>query len=452
MSIFTDIRTAWNNLINMDLIVGSNRDRIQGYATNYNYYRGNQRPQLAARPGQADDNISLNFTGLIVNRAVTMLMGKSPRMVLPDDASQEYIDNVWDANQGDILLHILATNGALYGTPYLKIIENGMAYKGQVYPRLVALDPYLMTVETRPEDKARVNRYIMRFVITDLDGRETARREITEIQDNGTWIVINERSNSATGGQWVEFSEPVVFPYEFPPILHWQNLPLTSSVYGKSDIEDVIALQDRVNFTASNISKIIRYHAHPKTWGRGAGKAEKQSWGADDMVLYQGDNAMIQNLEMQSDLTSSREYMLTLRQAMFDITQTVDMTSMADKIGSLTNFGLRVLFMDALAKLNTKHQLYGEAIEETNRRLNIMRANLDDGGMVEWDDPLPVNEAETAAADKFELDNGLVSKETVSTRRGNDWAQEQERLQAEQAAGDSLGATLLRAFNQGTTE
>ena len=48
-----------------------------------------------------------------------------------------------------------------------------------------------------------------------------------------------------------------------------------------------------------------------------------------------------------------------------------------------------------------------------------------------------------------DLGNGLVSKQTASKRRGYDWESEQERMQEEAAAGDNVGAAVLRLFNQG---
>ena len=73
--------------------------------------------------------------------------------------------------------------------------------------------------------------------------------------------------------------------YEFPPILHWQNLPLAGSVYGKPDVtDDMIELQDGINFNTANIQKIIDLHAHPKTWATGVTVAEGTTWGAEEMV------------------------------------------------------------------------------------------------------------------------------------------------------------------------
>jgi hypothetical protein len=265
------------------------------------------------------------------------------------------------------------------------------------------------------------------------------------------WKIQMWRNAANTGGKWILIDEQV-WDEDFPPIVHWQNLPLAGSVYGKPDLsEDVIEVQDRINYIASNISKIIRYHAHPKTWGRGTGVGPGAKWGADDLILLQGDGQLA-NLEMQSDLASSQGYLSMLRQAVFDIARSVDLASMQDKLGALTNFGLRVLFYDSLAKLNSKRELYGEALVEVNRRLLVLSElpEIDtDGGVVVWPEPLPTSEAEQITGVQTAINLGLLSKETAAGILGFDWMKEQERIQGEQAGQDSIGVRLLRDFDRG---
>lgn len=457
MGFITDLKRAWGNLLNMgEWYDAERRVRVERYATLSDYYIGAHRKQLRVREGQADDNIALNFAGLVVNRGVAMLLGDGLEFDLGGEDNLEYIKAVWKANRKDILMQKLAQFGGIFGTSYVKILPDALTgADGQPLPRLMPLDPMLMTVNTDPEDIDTVEKYVMRYNVT-MNGMETARRETVERVLNAdgdpvSWTITNEYANTATGGRWALLYDPIDWLYPFPPIVHWQNQPIAGSVYGRSDIGDVVDLQDRVNFVASNISKIIRYHAHPKTWGRNTmGASDKQSWGADEMVIFKGDNALVSNLEMQSDLASSRAYLMELRQALFDISQTVDLTSLSDKLGSLTNFGLRVLFFDALAKLGAKQELYGEGLMELNYRLQVLAEIANpEYGKVNWPDPLPTNETEQVTADQFEIDQKLVSRETIAKRRGYDWETEQERIQGEQAQGDNIGAAILRTFNSG---
>jgi hypothetical protein len=246
--------------------------------------------------------------------------------------------------------------------------------------------------------------------------------------------------------------EDVQWPYSFPPILHWQNLPDPENCYGVSDIDDVLEIQDRTNFVNSNVSKIIRFYASPTRWSRGMTGSSVVEMGPDKIVNLNGTDATLENLEMQSDLGSSRAFALDLRQALFDISRTVDLSSVADKLGSLTNFGLRTLYMDALNKNGTKQELYGDALVELNHRLLVL-AGYDgaaaDGGDVVWPDPLPINRTEIVTAEVAAVAAGIESKESAAENLGLDWAQEQERMAASTVAGANIGEMLLTNFSRG---
>jgi hypothetical protein len=166
------------------------------------------------------------------------------------------------------------------------------------------------------------------------------------------------------------------------------------------------------------------------------------------MITVTGDGS-IQNLEMQSDLASSQAYLMSLRQSLFDISRTVDISSMADKLGALTNFGLRVLYTDALAKLHTKQALMGEALEQVNQRLLYLAGLDDEPGVVIWPDNTPRDMLSDLQADQLELGTGTVSKQTIAAETGRDWEAEQERIAEETTAGGNIGALFIEQFNRG---
>lgn len=425
-----------------------------------NYRTGNQRRQIATKPGQHDDNLALNFTGLVIDRSVTLLFGEGVEFDLPgedeNNPAADYIAGTWNVNKKSILLHNLALLGAEQGTCYLKLMPGAITKQGQEYVRLMAIDPALVTMDTHPDDLEDVIRYVIQYVTRDLDGTEVARKQVIErsTPDDGPtvfWWVRDYISSQKTSGRWALITEES-WPYSFAPMIHWQNLPDPTQAYGVPDVtDDVIEAQDKLNFVASNISKIIRLYAHPQRYGRNLGVGSQLELGPDKMPNFSGPDAEILQLDPVDDLTSSQAFMLTLRQALFDITQTVDISSMADKLGALTNFGLRVLYRDALAKLETKRSLYGEALVEVNRRLLVLGGFGDEpeAGDIIWPDILPSNEQEEVTGLTFDLDRGLVSKQTVSEKRGYNWEYEQERMVGEQATGDSVGAAIIRAFNAG---
>jgi hypothetical protein len=431
------------------------RERLANQQEHYYYYIGNQRRQIKPKPDQADDNLIHNFAMLIVDRSLSMLLGGGVKFDLEGDAEQEYIDTVWEVNKIDILLHRAAQYASIFGTGYLKIMPDGIEYQNGRYPRLIALDSRWMTINCDPEDMDRVMSYVMEYKVTDYEGNEIGRKEVTARQYTegragdvtDSWLVTTYQLDRHSGGQWREVGQQP-WPFYFPPIIHWANLPEPGNMEGRSDLADVIGIQDRINFVSSNISKIIRYHAHPKTWGKGINLGNKVSWGGDEMITVTGDGT-IQNLEMQSDLASSQQYLSTLRQSLFDISRTVDISSMSDKLGALTNFGLRVLYTDALAKLHTKQALMGEALEQVNHRMLYINGMPDDPGKVVWSDNVPRDNKADLEADQIELGMGTVSKQTVASENGRDWELEQERLGEEKAASGNIGAEFIRQFNGG---
>jgi hypothetical protein len=483
MSIFDNIRN-WFLAPLLDN-GGEMRMRLQAAEERRQYREGRQRRYLKPARSGVDDNLIVNYAGLVIDRSISMLLGGGVTFDLPGDGetpADRYIQAVMDANKQEILLHKACLLASEQGTGYIKIIPDALPYtprtpetvdeagntapaqpEEMIVPRLVVLDPAIVTIQTRPDDVEDVLRYIITYVVTEgnttIARRQTIERnDGVEVGEDGqasitapqSWTIIDEESR---GGMPFVVVGRQAWEYEFPPILHWQNLPDPTSPYGAPDLTpDVIELQDRVNFLASNLSKLVRLYAHPMRYGRGIPKEDVQT-GPGEMPVYNSPDAKIEQLDANADLVGAQQFLLSLRQSLFDITQTVDMTSMADKVGALTNFGLRVLYADALAKLGVKQRLFGDALLELVRRLLVLGGHEPDPGEIVWPDPLPVNEDEQARVLETDMRNGLVSKQTASERRGYDWTVEEERMTAERQAAQeqqqSLGAFLLRDFNGG---
>lgn len=443
MAFMEDIRTRLLNWM-FGSLDDAYSERVDYIMDRREYRLGMQKQFIKVRPNQADDNLTMNFVGLIVERSVSMLFGKGVRFEYgEDEAAQELINEVWQANDQNVLLHRLGTFGADGGMCFVKVVPR----EGEPL-RLVGLDPSLMDIVTDPDDWQKVTAYVIQYK-TIRDGKEIGKREITELDESGlAWTITQQENSDATGHKWQQVDEPVAWEYEFPPITHWQNLPNVMDAWGMPDItNDVINLQDRINFVSSNISKIIRLYAHPPRWGKGLGNMKDLTMGPDDMIVV-GDNGEINQLEPIGDMGASLAFLNVLRQSMMDITRTVDISSLHDKIGALTNFGLRVLYQDALQKLGTKRELYEEGLQELNSRILALNGIEDAPECeVEWINPLPENEQEEAMAVEADLRMGIVSKQTISEKREYNWEDEVERMNGEQLAGDNLGANLLRAFD-----
>jgi len=439
----------------------------RNYTILSNYYTGDHRPQLK-RPeplsGKQDDNIFQNYTGLVIDRTVSRLYAGGVKWDLPEGATeqQEYLDKVWDVNKKGIILYQNGLYGAVHGTWYFKINPDDILdpYTGEYYPRLIPLNPRLIRIKTDPQDMNEVLEYLIQYTYKEeRNGRivEVTHKEITRRANEKDYMGYGDAPpDSGPSGWTVETWEQVApsqmqllstipWNYEFPPIIHCKNLPSLEGCYGDSEIDDVVNIQDKNNFTVSNTGKIIKYHASPNTiiTGVSADQVKPVDNAPNAMYAIPNPDAKAFNLEMQSDLASSRGHYNDLQKSIFSISREVDMSSMEANLGAITNFGLRVLYTDAINKTDTKRQLYGDAFKELNRRLLVLagfEGEDSNPGEVVWGDVMPENALEDIQVDTFALDKGIVDKETVYNTRykkryGAEWEQVKTNL-AKQKAND----------------
>ncbi|MHB8962008.1 MAG: phage portal protein [Saccharofermentanales bacterium] len=431
-----------------------------GIAKTRDYVRGKQSKQLKVRENQFDDNIVLNFVGLIADRIVSQTVGRGFELDFEGDKetdSEKWIKSLLDANHQEVLFHRAAKFAVEAGTGFMFLQPGGVTGNDSaLYPRLTLLEPAFVTIHTEPEDFEQITGYTIQYKLT-RNGKEVARkREITKVAaiqgadepDKISWLISDFEM---TGGSnvWTPVGQ-VDWPHYFPPVLHWQNLPSLDKAEGEPDItDDLLATQDRVNFVASNASKIIRFYAHPQRFSRLLGMDSKVKLAPDEMPNFTDSNGGLFQLEPMGDMAGILSYLRLLRQAMFDRARVIDIDSMQDKVGSLTNFGLKVLYQDNINLINTHRELLGDAIEELVQRLLILGGKEVVPCKVVWPDWMPVNETEEIAAVVQDINAGLLSKQTAAGMRGYDWETEQERLAAEKTAAGNIGASILEAFNQG---
>ena len=402
------------------------------------YYDGNHVPQLKDKNGQ-NDNIITNHIGVNVNRSVSRLLRGGVEFVLPEGSEKEheYIDKVWELNKKQILLIQLGLYGAVFGTAYFKIvpdkINDPVTTEQDLFPRLVPLYPDIVRMRTAPDDVDTIIMYRIEWHNAE-DTREIVYREDTVRQEDDTWVVENWIKEGGSAWQLVDST---VWPYDFAPIAHAKNLPSLNTCYGMDEESDAVNTQNKYNLSMSNTGKVIKHHAHPRTIFKGVGKSqiEKLDDSPDSALVIPNADAEVFNLEMQSDLASSRGFANDLQKNMATIMREIDMSSLEANVGNLTNFGIRVLYTDAIDKNDTKRLLYGDMLREVNRRLLVLAGMNQDAGEVQWGEAMIVSIDEEIAADKLALDMGIVDVQTVAERSiyqkryGMEWEDIQERLQ-----------------------
>ncbi len=425
-------------------VVAEEQARTQRYQKVWDAYFGRLPKPLKVKPNQADDNVALNYVRLIIDAAVAFLFGQEPEFELvngQESPAEEWLEACWRENKKMQLLQKLGINGAACGHVFLKITPP--AQPGG-YPRLINLSPEYVTVVCDPDDIDLVWRYIIEYPARGKNGERLTVRQTVE-RETGGWMVTDEVS--IDDGDW-QVRQSIVWPFTWCPLLDCQNLPSPNEYYGIADVEeDTLALNYALNFTLSNLQRIVRYHAHPKTWGKGI-SANELKIGIDETILLPNPAAELHNLEMTTDLSSLIDLYQRLKEGMHETTRTPEVATgkLVDGTGQLSGVALAILYQPLVQKTNSKRLTYGELLTECNRRLLEMGGyGPDNLTTIYWPELLPKNALEERQV--LLLDQQLgASNDSTLTKAGYD--PEQERAKRE-TDGNELGEQLLSAFDQG---
>jgi hypothetical protein len=426
----------------VDLLGRDEQSRLEVIRKRWEAYYGKLPPVLKVRAGQIDDNVRINYARLIVDKGVSFLFGQDIRFEIDeieDTQAEKWLDSVWKTNRKMSLLQSVALIGGVTGHVFIKIVPQ------EHYPRLIALDSETVTVSLAPDDYQSILSYQISYTSTDPKTKKPVGvRQIIE-RDGQRWRIVDQVGNLERL-IWDTVNE-MIWPYEFSPIVDCQNLPAPGEFWGCSDLEDdILEIIRAINFIASNTARIIRFHAHPKTWGRGFAARDLRI-GVDETIILPSENAELRNLEMQSDLASSLGYLDRLRQALHEISRVPEVaTGNLERAGSLSGVALGILYQPLLEKTNTKRLLYGDMLIELNRRLLAIGGFGEENyTVIHWPKLLPIDIMQERQAALIDQQLG-VSADTLLQRLGYDPDLERQKRESNIT---ELGEKLLTAFDRG---
>ncbi len=261
--------------------------RQAAHKSSWKYYEGDHHRHLKADQSRTDDNVTVNMVELLIDKGVSALVGTNEtgivqgvqfdivdqpgepgfirragrairRMASGEQPSpaQTWLDMVWRANKKNILLHHLTMTGGVTGHVFVKLVPAGIMDErtGEVVPRMICLDPDIVTVFWDASDMGRVLWYRLQYGSGDDQAREDIVRSAN--LDGAEYWTIYSYTSSRNSRRWELVGEPVVWEYPWPPIVDWQNLPRPRAYYGRADVSKTNArLNDSLNFTASNMQR-----------------------------------------------------------------------------------------------------------------------------------------------------------------------------------------------------
>ena len=403
-------------------------ERFARYKIFWKYYRGEHKKHLKPRQFGAsqgpDDNVTVNLSRRVVNKGASFLFGEPLEWEVKganQESVKETLNAIWKSAEWKMsFLGEMAINGGVTGDFYLQVLAPTPV---NPLPRVINLNPGIVIPYCDNDDVDMVTEYELRW----RSGRHMTRTRYIWADDGLSWDVINEIK---TGNIWVSDARNPneVWNYTWAPIIHGKNLPNPNNFFGVSDLEDA-DLNDAINGAVSNLNRIVRIFAHPIVWGKMFNQSDLD---VSKIALSKDPGAALGALELARDVSGVQGFAQFLSSEFSEVTQVPENDSDRMRIGAQSGFAMRVLFHELVQKTNTKRSSYGSAIVDTCKRLLELAGEGENNEIkLHWKSPLPVDPHEQVESDSFDLAQGLASRETVATRRGYDWKQEQERIKAQ---------------------
>lgn len=416
-------------------------------------YKGELPKPLKVDKGEPDDNVLANRCSPIVDKGVSFLFGQEVRIEAEDEKDregetgpmQEFINGLWgDDDVRMTKLSKIAMNGGICGQVFVKLIPGTAGMK----PRIINLDPQIVRVVTDPEDCDTILAFIIEY---QGQGSWQKKQIITRIDPNSSielwgdntpndYWTINNYIRYEPSGEWRPFGEPLPpWRYPFAPIFTWQNLPNPNEAWGLQDLtHDLIGVNKSINFLQSCISRILKWHGHPKTIATGT-RMEQINVSIDGVICLEAPDADIKNLEMVSDLSTFLNFLTELRSNMDEQSRVpaVALGRLADlPKGQISGVALQLLFQPLIEKTSLKRRLYGTGIREVTRAALVLASQIpieayeDYGIDLHWPGLLPVDSLEEAQLCLL-LQKLGASRDTLLQRLNLDPDKEAEKRQAE---------------------
>lgn len=240
--------------------------------------------------------------------------------------------------------------------------------------------------------------------------------------------------------------------YGVIPFVQIKNFPQQGKNEGMSDVEDIIPLNVELNMKKSDISEIIDYHSAPITMVFGA-RVSQLERGANKVWGGLPNDAKVENLRLEGDLTSATNYLQGLKVAMHEvgnIPEGVLGGSLA--ISNTSGVALQIALLPLLERVKIKQVLTKEGLETINKlilligekegmiqvpkdikRSEFFKNEVTFTSILPKDGILELQELEQ------EMKLGLTSREEAMKRRGKDHIQDNiAKIDADMEAHPSL--------------
>lgn len=383
-------KRSFEDLMNSNLVgIQSELDakqseRLRKIRQAWNFYEGYHWEDL---PEQDTPEITVNYCRAFVDKFVAFELGRvfsftthknmEGKIITNDGRTVfQYLEDIWEDNNQYLFCTEMGQMKSITGEAWVQVRyfdpeELNDPFKE--YPdgriKLLLMPTSTIFPEFDPHERGVLVRVTIlysyeRLVKTGLLGKVRKEQAVfKQIWTKDECITYQDTK-----------SDPVVVPnrYGTIPFVQIKNLPVAGKNAGRGDLEDIIPLNTEYNMKQSDVSEIIDYHASPVTvvYGAKVGNLEK---GANKMWGGLSKDARVENLELNSDLGVSTNYIAGLKNSMCEVAGIPDsVLGGAQAISNTSGVALQYLNLPLIEKTRVKKINTEDGLERLNKLILLV--------------------------------------------------------------------------------
>lgn len=322
-----------------------------------------------------DEEVTINDPTLDIEQGIDK-GDEEAKPKVREKTQAEYLNEVWDYNNRDILITELGQTKSITGEAWVKV---QFQYKGDFS------DPFEKFPNGRIKLSVVPTQYVFpRYNDHDKDVMDSLliMYPIHEDKEEGLLFRRTVQTQVMYKEYWTE-EEIVVYhgneevdrmvnPYGLIPFVQIKNFPIAGQERGQNDLEDIIPLNVEYNTKKSDMSEVIDYHSAPITlvYGAKIGNLEK---GANKVWGGLPKDAKVENLALQGDLTASANYAADCKTAMCEIGNVPEtVLGGASAISNTSGVALQYINLPLIDRTRVKRVCTATGIERVNELIQFI--------------------------------------------------------------------------------
>lgn len=340
-----------------------------------------------------------------------------------EDSAQTILDNVWIANERHTFTYDLVYQACIVGDAFVRMSWDDDFYAPGVGElKLQVLDSRTVIPYWDGQNKRKMIGCRIQYPVREV--QEDGGVKMRMYQEVHTEATILELLDGEVINQYPN-------PLGELMIVHFPNEPLPYRKYGRSDLENLLLSNKEYNERSSDLSEILAYHAAPITVIKGARvqnleKGARKIWGG---IPKDGD---VFNLELQSDLSATQEYLDSIKKHLHESGNVPEEALGAlQEVSNTSAAALHVQYQPLIERVKKKQMLFGKGLRTLNRLILMFYQMAEvwkpPEGIapsrmyrteIEWGDALPRDRSLDLADIATEIGLGIESKKGALVRLG----------------------------------